>query len=182
MNIIETNIEDLFIIEPVVFEDSRGSFFEVYNEKIFKKLGLKYEFVQDNQSFSYFGVIRGLHYQLEPQAQAKLVRAVEGTILDVAVDLREDSDTFGQYFAVELSDKNYRMLMIPRGFAHGFSVLSEKAIVHYKCDNLYNKEAERGIIYNDPKLNIDWKIPLTQQLLSTKDMDYPTFDEAEKFD
>lgn len=181
MNIIETPIEDLYVIEPVIFEDIRGYFYEVYNEKNFKKFGLKYDFVQDNESFSYFGVIRGLHYQLEPWAQAKLVRAVVGTILDIAVDLRQDSETFGQHFAIELSDKNQRMLLIPRGFAHGFSVLSEYAIVHYKCDNFYNKEYERGIIYNDPTLNIDWKIKPSDAIVSPKDLSLPTFDKAEKF-
>lgn len=182
MNIIETNIEDLFVIEPVVFEDSRGYFYEVFNEKELKKAGLKFDFVQDNQSFSYFGVIRGLHYQIGSYAQTKLVRAILGTIIDVAVDLRVDSPTFGEHFSIELSDKNYRQLLIPHGFAHGFSVLSDTAIVHYKCDNFYNKASERGILYNDPTLNIDWKIPDNFHNVSPKDLLNLTFEEAEKFE
>lgn len=178
MKIIETGIKDLFVIEPQVFKDNRGYFFESYNQKKFAELGLNYNFVQDNQSFSSYGVIRGLHYQLNPMAQAKLVRVISGKVLDVAVDLRKDSPTFGKHFSVELSDQNFLQFLIPRGFAHGFSVLSKTAIFFYKCDNFYSKESEAGILYNDPSLNIDWKIPQDKAIVSDKDKKNPHFEDA----
>lgn len=171
-----TNIPGLLIFEPKVFEDSRGYFFEAYNQQVFQAEGLNLQFVQDNQSKSSFGVIRGLHYQLNPHAQYKLVRALQGTILDVAVDIRKGSPTFGQHFSMELSAENKKQLLIPSGFAHGFSVLSETAIVFYKCNVLYNKESEAGIVYNDPQLNIDWKIPKGKEIVSEKDILQPRFE------
>lgn len=171
----KTDIPDLRIFEPVLYKDNRGYFFESYNEQTFSKEGFTNRFVQDNQSFSIFGVIRGLHYQLDPFAQTKLVRVLQGTILDVAVDLRQSSKTFGKWIAVELSAANKRQLLIPRGFAHGFSVLSETAEVMYKCDGLYNKESEGGIRYDDPQLNIDWQVPPGKATVSTKDLDLPLF-------
>lgn len=171
----KTEIPDLLIFEPVLYKDNRGYFFESYNEQTFQKEGFNNRFVQDNQSFSAFGVIRGLHYQLDPFAQTKLVRVLQGTILDVAVDLRRSSKTFGKWFAVELSAANKRQLLVPRGFAHGFSVLSETAEVMYKCDGLYNKESEGGIRYDDPQLHIDWKVPPGKATVSTKDLDLPLF-------
>lgn len=174
MKIIQTQIKDLLIIEPQVFEDSRGYFVETYNQAKFEANGLKYTFIQDNQSFSQYGTIRGLHFQTGDYAQAKLVRAVQGTVLDVAVDLRENSPTLGQYVMVELSDKNFRQLLIPRGFAHGFAVLSETAIFTYKCDNLYHKDSEAGILFSDTTLNIDWQIPAEQRIVSAKDQTWPT--------
>jgi dTDP-4-dehydrorhamnose 3,5-epimerase len=171
-----TDIPGLLIFEPKVFEDSRGYFFEAYNQEVFRQGGVKQQFVQDNQSKSSYGVIRGLHYQLHPHAQYKLVRALEGTILDVAVDIRKGSPTFGNYFSIELSAENKRQLLVPAGFAHGFSVLSETAIVFYKCDALYNKESEGGIRYNDPSLRIDWKIPSGKEMVSDKDLQQPLFE------
>lgn len=164
------------IFEPNVFEDSRGYFFEAYNEDVFKKEGVNLRFVQDNQSKSSYGVIRGLHYQLNPFAQYKLVRALEGAILDVAVDIRRGSPTFGKHFSIELSAENKKQLLIPAGFAHGFSVLSNTAVVLYKCDALYNKDNEAGIRYNDPSLNIDWKIKHGKELVSEKDLQQPLFE------
>lgn len=171
----KTDIPDLQIFEPRVFEDSRGYFFEAYNLETFEKGGVELNFVQDNQSKSSYGVIRGLHYQLKPYAQTKLVRALHGTILDVAVDLRRGSPTFGKHFSIELSAENKKQLLVPAGFAHGFSVLTETAVVFYKCDTLYNKESEGGIIYNDPSLNIDWKIPAGKEIVSEKDGALPLF-------
>jgi dTDP-4-dehydrorhamnose 3,5-epimerase len=168
-----TNINGLLIYEPRVFEDSRGCFFEAYNEHTFQHQGIDIRFVQDNQSSSSYGVIRGLHYQLLPYAQSKLVRVLQGEILDVAVDIRKGSPTFGEIFSVELSAENKKQLLIPPGFAHGFSVLSRKAEVLYKCDNFYNKESEAGIIYNDPALKIDWKIPADKAIISDKDLMLP---------
>ncbi len=173
MPFIETGIPDLLVFEPAVFKDSRGFFFESYNQKTFNGAGVDYAFVQDNQSYSSYGVIRGLHYQIPPFAQAKLVRALAGTILDVAVDIRKGSPTFGKSFSIELSAENKKQLMIPAGFAHGFSVLSEVAEVMYKCDQFYSKVSEQGIIYNDPTLNIDWKIPMDKALVSDKDLELP---------
>lgn len=170
MPFYKTDIPDLLIFEPKVFEDSRGYFFEAYNLETFQKEGVELKFVQDNQSKSSYGVIRGLHYQLNPYAQTKLVRALQGTILDVAVDIRRGSPTFGKYFSIELSADNKKQLLIPAGFAHGFSVLSETAVVFYKCDTLYNKESEAGIIYNDNSLNIDWKITAGKEIVSEKDL------------
>jgi len=160
----------LLVFEPRVFEDSRGHFFESYNAGTFLQQGIRLQFVQDNQSKSTYGVIRGLHFQNHPHAQAKLVRAIIGTILDVAVDIRVGSPTYGKVFSVELSAENKKQLMIPAGFAHGFSVLSDIAEVLYKCDNYYNKESEGGIIYNDPELDIDWKIPADKAIVSEKDL------------
>lgn len=169
MPFIKTELEGLLIFEPKVFEDSRGYFFEAYNNSVFKEAGIYMNFVQDNQSQSSYGVIRGLHYQNNPHAQTKLVRVLTGTILDIAVDIRKSSATYGKVFALELSDENKKQLFIPPGFAHGFSVLSEKAVVLYKCDALYNKESEGGIIYNDPALTIDWQIPADKAIISDKD-------------
>jgi len=171
-----TDISGLLIFEPNVFEDSRGYFFEAYNEQVFHNQGIDLRFVQDNQSKSSYGVIRGLHYQLNPHAQYKLVRALQGTILDVAVDIRKGSPTFGKHVAIELSAENKKQLLIPPGFAHGFSVLTKSAIVFYKCDALYKRESEAGIRYNDFKLNIDWKIPPGQEIVSEKDLQQPLFE------
>jgi dTDP-4-dehydrorhamnose 3,5-epimerase len=168
-------IEGLIIVEPAVFEDSRGYFFEAYNQTVFQQNGITSNFVQDNQSKSSFGVIRGLHYQLLPHAQAKLVRVLEGTILDVAVDIRKSSPTFGQHFALELSADNKKQLFIPEGFAHGFSVLSETAIVLYKCNAFYNKQSEGGIRFDDSELNIDWKVDGAKAIVSDKDLQLPLF-------
>ncbi len=169
MNFIKTNIDGVIIVEPRVFEDARGYFFESYNEDEFVKNGITNKFVQDNQSKSSFGVIRGLHCQLGEHAQAKLVRVLEGKVLDVAVDVRRNSPTFGKHVAVELSAENKRQLFIPRGFLHGFSVLSDTAVFAYKCDNLYCKDSEFGIRYDDPEIGIDWKIPLDKVITSEKD-------------
>lgn len=179
MNFIKTAIDGVYIIEPKVFEDGRGYFFESYNKAEFEKNGLHYDFVQDNQSKSSYGVVRGLHFQKGAAAQAKLVRVLEGTVLDVAVDLRRGSPTFGQHAAVELSAENQRMLMIPRGFGHGFSVLSETAVFTYKCDNFYNKTAEGGVRFDDPALSIDWKIDMSKANLSDKDRVLPLLEEAD---
>ena len=169
MKVTETGIEGLLIIEPAIFKDDRGYFFESYNAEKFKKAGLDFTFVQDNQSKSSYGVVRGLHYQIEPYAQTKLVRVLQGKILDVAVDIRKNSPTFGKWISLEISDLNKKQLLIPKGFAHGFSVLSDTAVVLYKCDALYAPEAERGIIYNDRHLNIDWGIRPIDIIVSKKD-------------
>lgn len=170
MKLIKTKIEDLLILEPKVFTDSRGYFFESYNKKTLEALiGKEYNFVQDNESKSSYGVIRGLHYQLAPYNQAKLVRVLEGKVYDAAVDLRKGSPTFGEWVGVELSAENKRQFLIPRGFAHGYSVLSETAIFTYKCDEYYHPEAEAGIVYSDPSIGIDWKIPEEDAKLSEKD-------------
>jgi len=178
MPFIKTPIPDLLVFEPKVFEDSRGYFFEAYNEQTFSNEGVSIKFVQDNQSKSSYGVIRGLHYQLTPYAQTKLVRVLEGTILDVAVDIRKGSPTYGQSFSIELSAENKKQLLVPTGFAHGFSVISETAIVLYKCDQFYNKESEGGIIYNDASLNIDWSLPKDKVLVSEKDVQLPSLSEC----
>lgn len=169
MNFIKTAIDGVVIIEPKVFADDRGYFFESYNEAEFKKNGIDVRFVQDNQSKSSYGVIRGLHCQLGEHAQAKLVRVLEGAVLDVAVDVRKNSPTFGKYVAVELSAENKKQLFIPRGFMHGFSVLSDSAVFAYKCDNLYCKESEFSIRYDDAEIGIDWKIPADKIITSEKD-------------
>ena len=169
MNFIKTDIEGVVIVEPRVFEDDRGYFFESYNEAEFVANGITSKFVQDNQSKSSYGVIRGLHCQLGQHSQAKLVRVLKGKVLDVAVDIRKGSPTFGKHVAVELSAENQRQLFIPRDFLHGFSVLSEEAIFAYKCDNLYCKEAEFGIRYDDPEIGIDWKVPADKIITSEKD-------------
>lgn len=173
MPFIQTEISGLLIFEPAVFEDSRGYFFEAYNEKVFHQAGITLKFVQDNQSLSSYGVIRGLHYQVNPSAQTKLVRVLSGTILDVAVDIRKGSPTYGKSISVELSAENKKQLYIPAGFAHGFSVLSDQATVLYKCDSFYNKETEGGIRYDDPELKIDWKIPAEKAIVSDKDKILP---------
>ena len=167
------HIEGLVVIEPKIFGDERGHFFEAYNQKVFHSNNINNNFVQDNQSKSSYGVIRGLHYQLAPFAQAKLVRVLQGKILDVAVDIRRSSSTYGQYFSIELSSENNRQLFIPPGFAHGFSVLSESALVLYKCDAFYNKESEGGIRYDDPELNIDWQVDSSKAVVSGKDLELP---------
>jgi dTDP-4-dehydrorhamnose 3,5-epimerase len=176
MTIEKTFIQDLVIITPRIFEDSRGYFFEAYNQAQFSDNGVNYQFIQDNQSFSKRGVIRGLHLQINPFAQAKLVRVLEGEILDVAVDLRKNSPTYGQHFSVVLSAENKKQLMVPHGFAHGFSVLSETASVLYKVDQLYHKESERGIRYDDPTLAIDWQVNPKEVVVSEKDLVLPGFD------
>jgi dTDP-4-dehydrorhamnose 3,5-epimerase len=171
MKVTETKLKGCFIIEPKVFKDSRGYFFETFNQPKFEELtGQSGHFVQDNQSASTYGVIRGLHFQKGEYAQAKLVRVIEGRVLDVAVDIREGSETYGQWASVELSAENNLQFYVPRGFAHGFSVLSETAVFAYKCDNTYNKESEGGIAYNDPSLGIDWGIPEEARSLSEKDL------------
>lgn len=173
MPFINTPLQGCWLYEPVVFRDSRGHFFESYNDRVFRDQGLDYTWVQDNQSSSCYGVIRGLHYQLSPHAQTKLVRVLQGTILDVAVDIRQGSPTFGQHFSVILSAENKLQLLIPAGFAHGFSVLSEKAEVLYKCDAPYNRESEGGIYFADPALGIDWQVPADQAVVSEKDQALP---------
>lgn len=173
-----TDFPGLLVFEPNVFGDERGYFFESYNEKAFQKNGLEIKFVQDNQSHSDYGVIRGLHYQLSPYAQTKLVRALSGNILDVVVDIRKGSPTFGKSYSIELSEENKKQLLVPKGFAHGFVVLSQTADVMYKCDEFYNKESEAGVIYNDAALNIDWKVPPERMICSPKDIQLPSFENA----
>lgn len=181
MNIQETKLKGCFILEPRKFEDERGYFFESFNEKTFNDLtGTNTHFVQDNQSYSKRGVIRGLHAQAGAYAQAKLVRVLKGEVIDVAVDARPNSPTFGQHVAVKLTAENNRQLFVPRGFLHGFSVLSEEAVFFYKCDNFYNKESEQGILYNSPELNIDWGIDAGAEIVSEKDIILPTFNELFK--
>lgn len=175
MAFTNTGFEGLLVFEPRVFGDERGYFFESYNEQVFQKAGFHPRFVQDNQSFSTYGVIRGLHYQLQPQAQCKLVRVLQGVVQDVVVDIRKSSPTYGRVFSIELSSENKKQLLVPKGFAHGFSVLSETAVVMYKCDTFYHKESEAGIVYNDPDLAIDWKIPLDRAIISEKDAILPLF-------
>ncbi len=177
MNFIHTEFNGLTIIEPRVIPDNRGYFFESYNEEEFKKEGLYYKWVQDNQSMSSYGVIRGLHFQTGEYEQAKLVRCLNGSILDVVVDLRPNSKTFKKYYSIELTSENKKMILIPRGFAHGFSVISSNAEVMYKCDNIYNKESEGSLIYSDPTLNIDWKIIKGYEIISEKDLLHPTLDQ-----
>jgi dTDP-4-dehydrorhamnose 3,5-epimerase len=179
MTIEKTTIQDLVIITPTVFEDSRGYFFEAYNQAKFLENGIDYQFMQGNQSFSKRGVIRGLHLQINPFAQAKLVRVLEGEILDVAVDLRKNSATYGQHVSVVLSGDNKKQLMVPHGFAHGFSVLSETASVLYKVDQLYHKESERGIRYDDPILAIDWQVSPEEVIVSEKDLILPSFEDVD---
>jgi len=179
MNLIKTKIADLYIIEPRIFGDERGYFFESYNKKVLDDLvGKEYNFVQDNQSKSRYGVIRGLHYQLSPYSQAKLVRVLHGRVYDVAVDLRKDSATYGEWVGVELSEENKKQFLIPKGFAHGFSVLSETAVFAYKCDEYYHPESEGGINYKDPDLVIDWQISEKDITVSEKDADLPFLENA----
>lgn len=180
MNVIKTEIEGLLILEPKIFGDSRGYFYESYNKQRFEEVtGLNINFVQDNQSKSCYGVLRGLHFQKPPYAQSKLVRCVKGQILDISVDIRKSSPTFGKYIAVELTEDNHRQLFIPHGFAHGFVVLSDEAIFQYKCDNFYHKESEGAIAWNDPEINIDWTIPFDDVILSDKDKVNPLLKDAE---
>ena len=173
MNIIETELPGVLIVEPKVFGDARGYFFESWNQAAYEAAGITNKWVQDNESSSCFGVLRGLHYQAAPYTQAKIVRAIVGAVLDVAVDIRKGSPTFGKHVAVELSAENKRQLYIPRGFAHGFVVLSEKALFAYKCDNVYMPSAERGILFDDPDLAINWRVPHEKLLLSEKDKKHP---------
>lgn len=173
MKITKTALDGVVIIEPQVFEDARGYFFESWNKAKMEEAGLNYDFIQDNQSKSCYGTIRGIHFQRGEFSQAKLVRVLQGTVLDVAVDLRKDSKTFGQHVAVELSAENNRQLMIPRGFGHGFSVLTPTAVFAYKCDNVYNKASEAGIRFDDPALGIDWKVKPEEAVLSDKDKILP---------
>jgi dTDP-4-dehydrorhamnose 3,5-epimerase len=179
MNIEKTFIKDLVVLIPEVFEDERGYFFEAYNQAKFIQNGIIYQFIQDNQSFSKRGVIRGLHLQINPYEQAKLVRVLQGEILDVAVDLRKNSPTYGQHFSVVLSSQNKKQLMVPHGFAHGFSVLSETASVLYKVDQVYHKESERGIRYDDTILAIDWQLEPNEIIVSEKDLILPSFNEID---
>ena len=180
MRILKTDIEGVYIIEPHLFEDERGYFFEAFSERKFAELtGIETRFVQDNESRSAKGVVRGLHFQLPPHAQSKLVRVVRGKILDIAVDIRRGSPTFGHYVAVELSEHNHRQLFIPRGFAHGFSTLEGDAIVEYKCDNYYAPESEGAIRWDDPTLAIDWKVADNEAIVSAKDKENPLFEECE---
>ncbi len=178
MNRIDTNLNGCFVVEPQVFEDERGLFFESYNERKFEEvLGNKIDFVQDNQSISKKGALRGLHFQTGEHAQSKLVRVLLGEVLDVVVDLRENSKTFGQHFKIKLSGDNKKMLFIPKGMAHGFLTLSKEAIFAYKCDAYYDKASENGILYDDQTLRIDWKYPINKMILSQKDLQLPTFKE-----
>lgn len=180
MKITETKLKGCFVLEPIVFKDDRGYFFESFNANTFNaSVGQKINFVQDNQSFSSKGVVRAIHYQTGEFAQAKLVRVLSGRVLDIAVDLRQDSPTFGQHIAIELSAENKKQLFVPRGFGHGFSVLSDTAEFFYKCDNFYNKASEGGIIYNDPRLNIDWQLPNHEIKVSQKDLELPTLEFAQ---
>jgi len=174
MPFIQTDIPGLLIYEPIVHADARGYFFESYNANTFSAGGVEIKFVQDNQAKSSYGVIRGLHYQLNPFAQTKLIRALSGTILDVAVDIRKGSPTYGKSFTIELSAENKKQLLVPQGFAHGYSVLTETAEVLYKCDQFYNKESEGGIVYNDPALGIDWKVPADKAIVADRDLQHPS--------
>lgn len=176
MPFVKTPIRDLLLFEPKIFKDDRGYFFESFNQKAFEEKGINIVFVQDNQSFSTYGVLRGLHFQKPPFEQAKLVRVISGEVLDVAVDIRKTSPTFGKWYSVVLSSDNKKQLFIPRGFAHGFVVLSETAEFFYKCDNYYSKESEGGILFSNNNLNIDWKLPLGDLLISMKDLQLGNFD------
>ena len=179
MNVIKTEIEGLVIIEPKVFADQRGYFFESFSEREFNSQVREVKFVQDNESKSSYGVLRGLHFQKPPYTQSKLVRVVKGAVLDVAVDIRKGSPTFGKYVAVELTEDNHKQFFIPRGFAHGFVVLTEEVIFQYKCDNFYAPQSEGAIAWNDPDLGIDWKVPADKIILSEKDTKHPRLKDAE---
>ena len=179
MEVINTGIEGVVIIEPRIFKDERGYFYESFSQREFEEKVCRTTFVQDNQSKSSYGVLRGLHFQKPPHSQSKLVRCIRGAVLDVAVDIRKGSPTFGRYVAVELTEENHRQFFVPRGFAHGFAVLSEEAVFQYKCDNFYCKESEGAIAWNDPALNIEWRIPADKILLSEKDRLSKNIDEAE---
>jgi len=179
LEIKHTPLKDCFILKPRVFKDERGLFYETFNQKVFEAVtGLKIDFVQDNQSVSSKGVLRGLHFQRSDMAQAKLVRAVKGKVLDIVVDLRKESETFGKSFSIILDDIENLQFFVPRGFAHGFITLSEQSIFAYKCDNFYDKESESGIIYNDATLALDWYLPKEDFIISEKDLELPTFEEA----
>ncbi len=173
MNVIQTEIPGVVIIEPRIFKDTRGYFFESFSQRDFESLVRTVRFVQDNESMSSYGVLRGLHFQKPPYTQSKLVRVIQGTVLDVAVDIRIGSPTFGKHVAVELSGENHRQFFIPRGFAHGFSVLSEEAVFQYKCDNFYAPQSEGALAWDDPDLGIDWRIPADRVILSEKDRSHP---------
>lgn len=179
MNVIETEIPGVVVIEPRVFEDPRGYFFESFSQRDFDSQVREVKFVQDNESKSSYGVLRGLHFQKPPHAQSKLVRVVKGSVLDVAVDIRKGSPTFGKYVAVELSEQNHRQFFIPRGFAHGFVVLTDEVVFQYKCDNFYAPQSEGAVAWNDPDLNIDWKVPADKILLSDKDGRHPLLKDAD---
>ena len=181
MNFIPTKLEGCFILEPKVIQDERGYFMESFNENTFQKgTGKAVHFVQDNQSFSTKGVLRGLHYQTGEHAQAKLVRVLQGEVLDVVVDIRPNSTTYGEYVSVLLTGENNTQFFVPRGFAHGFLVLSDTATFFYKCDNFYNKESEGGLLYNDKSVNVDWQFPLENLIISEKDLILPTLENAKK--
>lgn len=180
MNVIQTEIPGVVIIEPRIFADNRGYFYEVFTERDFAELVCPIHFVQQNEAKSSYGVVRGLHFQLPPHAQSKLVRVTKGRVLDVVVDIRRSSPTFGKHIAVELSDENHLQLFIPRGFAHGYSVLSDEAVMEYKCDNYYAPESEGGILWNDTELAIDWQVAADKAILSEKDKHYPTLAECNK--
>ena len=182
MNIIKTELPGVLIVEPKVFGDARGYFFESWNQAAYEAAGITNKWVQDNESKSCFGVLRGLHYQAPPYTQAKIVRAIVGTVLDVAVDIRKGSPTYGKHVAVELSGENKHQLYIPRGFAHGFAVLSNEALFAYKCDNVYMPSAERGILFSDPDIGIDWRIDVSKVLLSEKDKKHPLFAQIEPWE
>lgn len=182
LKVISTKLADVKILEPKIFGDSRGYFFESWNQQRYNDAGIDCDFIQDNESSSHFGVLRGLHYQVYPYAQAKLVRVIQGAVLDVVVDIRRGSPTFGEHLTVELNSENKLQLFIPRGFAHGFTVLSEKTIFTYKCDNQYMPSHERGIAFDDPSLGIDWQIATEQLILSAKDKKNPRLAEAELYD
>ena len=181
MNVKETEIEGVYIIEPKVFEDGRGYFYETYSQKEFKEKVADITFVQDNQSMSSYGVLRGLHFQKGDKSQAKLVRCIKGIVLDIAVDIREGSPTFGKYVSCMLTEDNFRQFFVPRGFAHGFVVLSETALFQYKCDNFYAPESESGIAWDDPDINIDWQIAPEDVILSEKDKYHPSLKEGYHF-
>jgi len=178
MPFIKTEFPGLLIFEPKIWADDRGFFFESYNEKTFSEAGIEIDFVQDNQASSMYGVIRGLHYQLNPYSQTKLIRVLSGSILDVAVDIRKNSPTYGKAYTIQLSAENKKQLLVPKGFAHGYSVISETAEVFYKCDEYYNKESEGGIAYNDTALNIDWGVDKSKAIISEKDLKHPALNEC----
>ena len=183
MNIIKTDIEGVLILEPRMFKDERGYFYESFSQREFEENVCRTTFVQDNQSMSVYGVVRGLHFQKPPFCQSKLVRCIKGVVLDIAVDIRKGSPTFGKYVAVELTEDNHRQFFIPRGFAHGFAVLSEEAVFQYKCDNYYNKESEGAIAWNDEQIAVDWRLPLDKVILSEKDkLSKPLSEAAYLFD
>ncbi|MDT8418623.1 MAG: dTDP-4-dehydrorhamnose 3,5-epimerase [Lutibacter sp.] len=183
MNFSKTKIPDVILCEPTIFKDERGYFFESFNQKVFEKhLGKTIYFCQDNEAKSTKGVLRGLHYQLPPYAQSKLVRVISGKVLDIAVDIRRSSATFGKYVAIELSGENKHQLFVPAGFAHGYVVLSDEAVFSYKVDKYYHKASEKGIIFNDAALQIDWKLPLNELIISEKDKIQPAFNKSELFE